>query len=73
VTVDTTCGELQPLQCAPGVVTVGELEVIELLRNGAALVDTRVPDSRRGVTLPGAISIPHDEIMHRRSELDEAE
>lgn len=70
VVVDTTWGELQPLHCAPGVVTVGELELIESLRGGALLVDTRMPDSRGGLTIPGAVSIPHDEIAHRSSELD---
>ncbi|ADU02000.1 Rhodanese-related sulfurtransferase (plasmid) [Mycolicibacterium gilvum Spyr1] len=70
VAVDTTWGELQPLQCAPGVVTVAELELIESLRSGALLLDTRLPDSRSGVTIPGAVSIPHNEIAHRSSELD---
>lgn len=60
------------MQCAPGVLTVGELELIEHLRGGAALVDTRVADSRKGVTIPGAVSIPHDEIARRRGELDQA-
>jgi rhodanese-related sulfurtransferase len=72
MTVDTTWGELQPLQSAPGVVTVGELELIEQLRGGAALIDTRVPDSRSGLTIPGAVNIPHDEITDRREELDQS-
>ncbi|WP_067853660.1 rhodanese-like domain-containing protein [Nocardia shimofusensis] len=72
VTVETTWGELQPLQCAAGVPTVGELEVIELVRAGARLVDTRVPDSRGGVSLPGALNVPHGEIVERRGELDPA-
>jgi rhodanese-related sulfurtransferase len=72
VTVDTTWGELQPLQCAPGVVTVGELELIEQVRGGAALIDTRVPDSRNGATIPGAVNIPHDEITDRRTEFDQS-
>ncbi|AFM18687.1 Rhodanese-like protein [Mycolicibacterium chubuense NBB4] len=70
VAVDTTWGELQPLQCAPGVVTVGELELIDSVRGGALLVDTRMPDSKRGVTLPGAVGIPHDQIAQRSDELD---
>lgn len=71
VMVDTTWGELQPLHCAPGVVTVGELELIEHVRRGAALIDTRVPDSRNGVTIPGAVNLPHDQMSNRISDLDQ--
>jgi rhodanese-related sulfurtransferase len=70
VAVDTTWGEMQPMQCAPGVRTVGELEVLELVQQGAVLIDTRVPDSRAGVTLPGARNIPHDYVVDRRDEFD---
>lgn len=70
VLVDTTWGELQPLQCAPGVVTVGELELTELVANGALLVDTRVPDSRKGRSIPGAVNLPHDRITELRGRLD---
>lgn len=72
VAVDTTWGEVQPLECAPGVRTVGELELTDLVRDGAVLIDTRVPDSRSGVTLPGARNVQHDEIVDRRDELDPA-
>lgn len=70
VLVDTTWGELQPLQCAAGVVTVGELELTELVANGAVLVDTRVPDSRKGRSIPGAINLPHGRITELRDRLD---
>jgi hypothetical protein len=69
VGVDTTWGLLQPLKAAPGVRTVGELELIELLAAGAMLVDSRVPGSFGGVTIPGAINIPHDQTADRRAEL----
>lgn len=68
--VDTTWGRLQPLEAAPGVRTVGELELIELLDGGAMLIDSRVPGSFGGVTIPGAVNIPHDQTAQRRSELD---
>lgn len=68
--VDTTWGEVQPMQCAPGVVTIGELELTELVAHGATLVDTRVPDSRKGVSIPGAVNLPHDRITTLRSRLD---
>lgn len=70
VAVDTTWGEVQPLKCAPDVPTVGELEVLELVQQGAVLIDTRVPGSNNGVTLPGARSLPHDQAVQRRGELD---
>ena len=70
VTVDTTWGKLQPMEAVSGIRTVGELEVAELVREGAQLVDTRVPDSRSGVTVVGAVNIPHDEVLDRRGELD---
>lgn len=70
VRVDTTWGELQPIQPFPGVRTVGELELAELAAAGAKLIDTRVPDSRSGVTIPGSVNIPHGDIVQRRSELD---
>ncbi len=70
VTIDTTWGKLQPLEPVAGVRTVGELELADLAAAGATLVDTRVPDSRSGVTIPGAVNIPHDQIAERRDELD---
>ena len=70
VTVDTTWGELQPLEAVQGIRTVGELEVAELVRDGAQLVDTRVPDSRSGLSLPGAVNVPHDQVLERRDQLD---
>ena len=71
VTVDTTWGKLQPLQPVPGIPTVGELEVAQLVHDGAQLVDTRVPDSRSGITLAGAVNIPHDDVLARQDELDQ--
>lgn len=70
VVVDTTWGELQSLQCAPGVVTLGELELMDALKDGAALIDSRIPDSRSGVTIPGAVNIPHDRIIDSMDQLD---
>ena len=69
VAVDTTWGELQPLEIAPGVQTVGELELLDLLDSGALLVDSRTSGSLGGRTIPGAVSVPHDETVARQSEL----
>lgn len=70
VAVDTTWGELQRLQAAPGVVTVGELELAELVDQGALVVDCRTAGSFGGRTIPGSRHVPHDEIAERRDELD---
>lgn len=68
--METAWGKIQPIQPVPGIPTVGELEIVELVRSGAQLVDTRVPHSRSGVTLPGAVNIPHDQVVARKNELD---
>ena len=70
VAVDTTWGELQPLEAAPGVRTVGELELLALVEQGAVLVDSRTEGSFGGRTLPGAVNIPHDQALARLGELD---
>jgi rhodanese-related sulfurtransferase len=70
VLVDTTWGKLQPVQPVEGIRTVGELELTELVSNGAALIDTRVEGSVGGSTIPGAVNIPHDDISRRADELD---
>ncbi len=72
VVIDTTWGKLQPLNPVPDVRTVAELEVMELLAQGATLIDSRVPGSFGGRTLPGAVNVPHNEVLERRSELDES-
>lgn len=70
VTVETAWGKVQPMQPVPGIRTVGEVEVAEIAGTGGQLVDTRVPDSRSGLTIPGAINLPHDQVLERRDELD---
>ncbi len=72
VAVDTTWGQVQPWEAAPGVRTIGELELIDLVEDGAALIDCRVPDSSGGVSIPGAVNVPHGEVLARRAELDPA-
>jgi rhodanese-related sulfurtransferase len=68
--VDATWGVIQPISLAPGVRTVGELEVIEHLRAGRPLVDCRLPEYVESGTIPGAVNIPHAEIAKRVDELD---
>lgn len=38
VAVDTTWGEIEPVEAAPGVRTVGELQLQELVRDGVAVL-----------------------------------
>ncbi len=71
--VDATWGVIQPMSLAPGVRTVGELEVIEHLRAGRPLVDCRLPEYVDRGTIPGAVNIPHGEIAQRIAELDPVE
>jgi rhodanese-related sulfurtransferase len=70
VAVDTTWGELQRLEAAPGVRTVGELELSELVEQGALLVDSRTAGSFGGRTIPGSVNISHDAVLDRQAEFD---
>lgn len=73
VTVDTTWGEIQPMQPAPGVRTIGEQELLELIAGGAALIDGRTRDLYESSSLPGAASVPFDEAVDRRAEFESNE
>src|SRR5947209_5406576 len=68
--VDATWGKVQPIILAPGVRTVGELEVIDHLSRGLPLIDTRLAEFHREATIPGAVWISHEDILDRRDELD---
>ena len=61
---------IQPISLAPGVRTVGELELIEHLRAGRPVVDCRLPVYVERGTIAGAVNIPHGEIAERIAELD---
>lgn len=61
---------IQPMTPAPGVTTVGELELIEAMTAGdTILVDGRTPDWFAGGTIPGAINIPYTQAIERLAEL----
>jgi rhodanese-related sulfurtransferase len=55
---------VQPMHLAPGVETIGELEVIEYVRRMAdgddsiVLIDSRTPAWVENGTIPGAVNIP---------------
>ncbi len=54
---------IQPMQVAPGVTTVGELEVFNFMElkvntGEGLLIDARLPDWYRKGTIPGSVNIP---------------
>lgn len=55
---------VQPMQVAPGVETIGEIEVLDYLRRAAGgddsvlVVDSRTPEWVARGTIPGSINIP---------------
>ena len=68
--VDATWGKINPIELAPGIRTVGELEVISHLKRGLALIDTRLVRFYAASTIPGARSVPHHEIPARLDDLE---
>jgi rhodanese-related sulfurtransferase len=68
--VDATWGTIMPMQLAPGVRTVGELETLAHIEAGLPLIDTRLPKYLARGTLPSARAIPHTQIAERLAELD---
>ncbi len=60
---------IQPLHPAPGITTVGELEVLNFmqtkLKNGTGvIIDARTPDWHKKGTIPGSINIPFTTFDH---------
>ncbi len=70
LTVDATWGTIAPMKLAPGVSTVGELEVIDHIAAGLPLVDTRLAHFYLEGSLPTARSIPHEQIEQSINSLD---
>ncbi|MEQ9259262.1 MAG: rhodanese-like domain-containing protein [Roseovarius sp.] len=61
---------IQPMQPAPGVTTIGELELLEMLQDPeAVVVDSRTTDWFQGGTIPGAISIPYIYVIDELAQL----
>jgi rhodanese-related sulfurtransferase len=65
---------IQPAELAPGVETIGELEIIHYLKkmsDGDAsimVVDSRTPDWVAKGTIPGAVNIPWDKLNIGKSD-----
>lgn len=57
---------IQPMSPAPGVTTIGELEMIAALQNPEVIVtDSRVRADYLGGTIPGAVHLPYTEVTDR--------
>ena len=63
-------GTIMPMQLAPGVRTVGELDVLAHIEAGLPLIDTRLPKYLAQGTLPSARAIPHTQTAERLPEFD---
>ena len=70
VTVDATWGTISPMHIASGVLTVGELDVIEHIDAGLPLVDTRLARFYRQGTIPRARNVSHEQIEESIGSLD---
>ena len=72
----TTVGKAQPMSFAQGVITVGEIEVLDFIKNklnvnpsAYILVDARKRDWYEQMTIPSSVNIPFDEINMTRQSL----
>jgi rhodanese-related sulfurtransferase len=65
---------IQPGELAPGVKTIGELEMLQYLQKVSAgdksvlVIDSRTPDWVEKGTIPGAVSIPWDKLNIGKSD-----
>jgi rhodanese-related sulfurtransferase len=65
---------IQPGTLAPGVETIGELEVLDYLKQIAAgdksimVIDSRTPDWVAKGTIPGSVNIPWDQLNAAKSD-----
>lgn len=61
---------IQPHSPAEGVTTIGELELIEMLKDPeAVVVDSRTSDWFMGGTIPGAINMPYTFVVDELAQL----
>ena len=66
----TTVGKIQPMSIHPKIQTVGELEVLDFIKNKLALepenyvlIDSRCADWFETGSIPGAVNLPYYEIL----------
>jgi len=60
---------IQPMQIAPGVTTVGEIEVLKFAEMGGKLIDGRTLEWHLDGTIPSAINMPYTEMASRLDEI----
>lgn len=60
---------IQPMQVAPGVTTVGEVELLEFAKTGGKLIDGRTVEWHVDGTIPGAINMPYTQMADRLDEI----
>ena len=60
---------IQPMEVAPGVKTVGELEVVQYIDKGGLIIDARTVEWHVRGTIPGAKNIPFTQVADRLNEL----
>ena len=60
---------VQPQKVAPGVETVGELEVIKYMEKGGLIIDARTVEWHVKGTIPGSKNIPYPQVASRLDEL----
>jgi rhodanese-related sulfurtransferase len=60
---------IQPMQVAPGVVTVGEIELLDFAKTGGKLIDGRTVEWHLDGTIPGAINMPYTQMASRLDEV----
>lgn len=60
---------IQPMQVAPGVTTVGEVELLEFAKNGGKLIDGRTLEWHLDGTIPGAVNMPYTQMADRLDEI----
>ena len=71
VAVDPWWGKIHPIELHPGLRTFGEIEVIEQIESGGALIDTRRPEyAEASGTVPGSKAIHWETIGDRKDEID---
>jgi rhodanese-related sulfurtransferase len=61
---------IQPMTPAPGVTTIGELELLDMLKDPDAMViDSRTEDWFRTGSIPGAVNIPYTYVIDELAQL----
>ena len=60
---------VQPQKVAPGVETVGELEVVKYMEKGGLIIDARTVEWHVKGTIPGSKNIPYTQVASRLDEL----